>query len=118
MSQKIKEMSAVDTVEELRQIYARTMPGIQGERAKELLEHLGTFQDNWLDEEKNESFMLGLVVAAESLEPNLRDSAGKLFSQGKDEEAYWFRKLADEAKQTAKKLRSDYDKKYHNTTKS
>ena len=61
------------------------------------------------------NFMLGQVVAQESIGPKLRERSGKAFAEGRDDEARILRELARDFELQADRARREYKKRYPNS---
>lgn len=66
------------------------------------------------EKEKDKWLMLGELCERKSLGERFNKEAGVLFANGKDDWAGKLRAIARELLLSAKQMREDYDKKYHN----
>lgn len=66
-----------------------------------------------VEERCNRVYSIGRVGAAEDAASQLRERSGETYAAGRDDEAKLLRRLAEDAEETARKLRLEHNRKYH-----
>jgi hypothetical protein len=69
--------------------------------------------DKEVEDAAQSNYELGQVVVYEGMEKDFRKRAGECFANSRDDHAKLLRRLADELKEEAVRMRKEYMEKWH-----